>query len=177
MTSQLKQQIMKNKTLISIQVSSVVDIITNSSSELFVLKGEERGIVEEMIKNIYPNYTQEYKLEKLSESDKETKESYIDWVYDTYGKRFNWRDTKDEKIKILTDEASSFNLTPDEFFSNWDERNGDYYYPDYSDKGIDLVLKKLDPENNIYCLWSEDENPDWDMQEKLMTIGTRYHLG
>ena len=48
------------KILFAIKVNNVVDVITNSSSELFVLKGETKNIVEEMITNIYPNYKNEY---------------------------------------------------------------------------------------------------------------------
>ena len=166
---------LQRKVLISFQIDNVVDIITNSSSELFVLKGEEKSIIEEMIKNVYFNYESEYTLEKLSESSKQTKQSYIDWVYPSND--YNYRETREDKIKRLRNEAKSFNMKPEKFFTNWDERNDKYFYPNRSKKANKKIIKKLDPNKNIYCLWSKDENPNWEMQEKLMEIGTRYHLG
>ena len=35
----------------------------------------------------------------------------------------------------------------------------------------------LDPNGQIFLMFSIKDNPNWDMQEKLMEIGTRYHLG
>ena len=56
------------KTLIVISVNNVIDIITNSSSELFVLKGETKEIVTEMIRDIYPDFESDYEsLKHISE--------------------------------------------------------------------------------------------------------------
>ena len=69
----------KKKVLFEIKVNNVIDVITNSSSELFVLKGETQEIVEEMIKDIYPDYKNEYEdlkpLKEVSSSDFRT---YLD---------------------------------------------------------------------------------------------------
>jgi len=101
-------------------ISSAVDVITNSSSELFVFKGKEKSIVEELIKEIYQDYLNEYKpLKSLEE------------------------------------------LT---------EREIDYYL-DYSGKS------KAELNNQMYFLFSLNENPDWDHQQDLMEIADRYHLG
>ena len=40
-----------------------------------------------------------------------------------------------------------------------------------------VTLNMLDPENNTWLLYSLDENPNWEYQEKLSTIGERFHLG
>ena len=39
------------------------------------------------------------------------------------------------------------------------------------------MIQDLDPEQKLWFLFSINENPNWEMQENLMNIGTRYHLG
>ena len=49
-----------NKTIFLINVDNHIDLITNSSSELFILKGETKNTVTELISNVYPEYLNEY---------------------------------------------------------------------------------------------------------------------
>ena len=46
-----------------------------------------------------------------------------------------------------------------------------------TDKNREEIINKLCPNKNMWFLFSIDENPNWDMQEKLMNIAERYHLG
>lgn len=39
------------------------------------------------------------------------------------------------------------------------------------------VCKDLDPNGNMWFMFSIDQNPNYEMQENLMSIAERYHLG
>ena len=39
------------------------------------------------------------------------------------------------------------------------------------------VIKGIEKSVGRFFLYSIDANPEWEMQEKLMEIGKRYHLG
>ena len=104
------------KKILTFSVDNVIDIITNSSSELFVLEGQSKEIVEEMIESTYPEYLTEYEpvksTEELSRSELNTYLSYtvVCRGYDTD----KW---SDERI------PEYFNLKPEEVFTNWDEKD------------------------------------------------------
>ena len=69
-------------------------------------------------------------------------------------------------------------MTPDEYYIDWeDTKNKKYFYPQASIKGLRKAAELLDPNGQIFLMFSIKDNPNWDMQEKLMEIGTRYHLG
>ena len=38
-------------------------------------------------------------------------------------------------------------------------------------------INGISPKKDMYFLFSIDENPEWEEQEKLELISTRYHLG
>jgi hypothetical protein len=169
------------KTLFLINVNNVVDIITNSSSELFVLKGETKEIVEEMISNVYPNYLDEYdnvkKLSELSADDLSDFMSYhcspgvwparkCDYrILDGFTFDELYRPEKDYKTGGIKPPA-------------W---NGEIQYSFnhglITKENKEEYSKRLDPNGTMFFLFSLDENPDWEMQEKLMEIADRYHLG
>jgi hypothetical protein len=46
-----------------------------------------------------------------------------------------------------------------------------------TEDNFEEIKNKLDPNRTMYFLFSKDENPDWEMQEKLEMIMKRYHLG
>ena len=161
----MKQSIAK--TLFIINPHSIIDVITNSSSELFVFEGKKKIIIEEMIESIYPDYLTEYEeLVKLSSLNNEEFKTYLDWVYD------DWNN------KLFLSEK--FNIKPEILYSNFneysDKYSDKYWYGKISDEGLKLIKDQLDVENT-YLLYSIDENPNFEMQEELKCIGKRYHLG
>ena len=172
------------KILFTISVDNTIDIITNSSSELFVLNGETLNSVKELVESIYPEYRKEYEeivaLRDASDSDVDT---YVSWIEDSSYDRWDYiigmskEKRKQYNIQEDTKQAQKYGLTPEEFFKNWDDRNNEYYYSRISSKGYDAIRKTLDPNGKIFLLYSIDDNPDWDMQEALMSIGIRHHLG
>lgn len=175
---------MSNKCVFVTQPQSMVDVITNSSSELFIFYGKEKEVVEEMIKEVYPNYRDEYEeLKVLKDLDNSELNDLLCWMTGSWC----WPATKDNyRIPGL--------FTFDELYepeSNEKAWNGHIQYQlkrnyqgehtwDYSfvtKENRDWVLSKLDPSNSMHLLYSKYENPNWDMQEELMVIGMRYHLG
>lgn len=50
-------------------------------------------------------------------------------------------------------------------------------YSFVTDENREEVINKICPQKDMYFLFSINENPNWEMQEKLMLIMTRYHLG
>ena len=160
----MKQLEMDKKIMFVIHPHSVVDVITNSSTELFVFDGSSKKAVEDIIKDVYPNYLDEYEeLKPLSQLNDEDFESYLDWIYPSWDNRMTL--------------AHIFNIEPESLYSNWAEKaTSKYWYGELSKEGISLIRKQLDMDNT-FLLYSIDENPDWEQQEKLMDIGTRHHLG
>lgn len=155
---------LETKVLFVIQPQSMVDVITNSSSELFVFEGKEQEVIESIIKNIYPDYLNEYaNLKSLAELNDDDFVDYLDWVYS------DW----DNKQAL----SSTFGIDPAIMYSNWDSRLSEkYWYGTISQEGINLIKAQL-PVTTTFLLYSLNENPDWEKQGLLGSIGTRYHLG
>jgi hypothetical protein len=163
-----QQEMAKNKKVIFvIQPQSMVDIITNSSSELFVFEGKEKQVIEEMIKDVYPDYLNEYEqlvsINDISDDNLYTYLIYKYWVYDIHDNLYL---------------SKEFNIDPKILYSNWDNKNTDkYWYPQLSSEGCRLIKDKIDPNRQMYFLFSKYDNPEYEYQELLENIGTRYHLG
>ena len=121
-----------------------------------------------MIKEIYPNYLNEYcDIESTKELSNEDLNLYVSYFYN------NWSNSK---------QVFNTNLIPgfskEEMYTyndKWKEWSFNYGF--ITDNNRDKVISGIDPDDNIYFLFSIDENPDWDMQEKLENFMTRIHLG
>lgn len=172
------------KSLFVIAVDNMINLITNSSSELFVLNGDTLNSVQQMVSSIHPDYlTEYYEVVALKDADNMLTETYLDWVENSWGG--DWEKTRgmSEKQKIEyyirkhTEKAEKYGMLPEGFYENWDDRNNKYFYSRISEKGYDAVRHTLDPNGRIFLLLSLYDNPNWDKQEALMNIGSRYHLG
>ena len=172
------------KSLFVIAVDNMINLITNSSSELFVLNGETLNSVKELVESIYPEYRKEYEeivaLRDAGDSDVDT---YVNWIedssYDRWSYTINMSKEKRKQYDIQEDtkQAQKYGLTPEEFFENWNDRNNEYYYSRISSKGYAALRNTFHQNLYIFLLFSIDDKPNWDMQEALMSIGERYHLG
>lgn len=175
------------KILFTFKANNVIDVITNSSSELFVLRAKTKEIAEEMIKNIYPDYLKEYEpIESLRDSSDYAIDDYLSWVEHSWfkhgmeisRKRLTKEEKKELEINKAIKQATIYGMTPETYYSNWDKRNEEgYWWAKISSEGLKASANKIDPEGNIFLLWSIDENPDFDMQDALSNIAVRYHLG
>ena len=176
---------MKKKTIFAININHSIDLITNSSSELFVLEGKTKEIVSEMIAEIYPEYMTEYEdvkhISELSADELDTffnyatgshiwpahKSNYsiprgftFDEVYEPDGKDPAWNGQIQYKVK-----------------NNNTDKTDKWNYSFVTEENKEWFLNKFDPNRTMYFLYSHDENPNQEYQEKLETVAQRFHLG
>lgn len=176
------------KILFIINVQSISDIITNSSSELFVFQKPSVKEITKLLDTYVPGWKNEYKEPILfSNMDVEDQNYYIDWVtdlpafycYDDDIERYN-KDvikTVHRKLCVPEDEVPSL-------FNNWNQpvisSNNNYtwihYNLEWSEKGLKLLRDKYKYD---ICLWSLYENPNYERlkQIEMLLGGKRYHLG
>ena len=95
------------KILFTISVDNTIDIITNSSSELFVLNGETLNSVKELVESIYPEYRKEYEeivaLRDANDSDVDT---YVSWIEDSSYDKWDYtrgmsKEKRKQYLKVL----------------------------------------------------------------------------
>ena len=162
------------KTIFILQVHSVVDLITNSSSELFVGQYDSKKIIIYLIKSIYPNYLNEYsEIKSIDELSVYELEKYISYKY-MYSLKYY--DLKTGDIVYVDNPDLIPGFTKEEMFN---EPEYDYVYikSHFVKNNHKRIINSLDPERKMFFLFSLSDNPNWDMQEKLMEIMERYHLG
>ena len=168
------------KIIFTFNVDNIISLITNSSSELFVLNGDTLNSVQQMVSSIHPDYLTEYhEVVALKDADDMLVETYLDWIENSYHNYIGMSEKERIEYDIAkhTKEAEKYGMLPEGFYENWDERNDKYFYSRISEKGYDAVRHTLDPNGRIFLLLSLYDNPNWDKQEDLMNIGSRYHLG
>lgn len=182
------------RTLFKFNIQSFSDIITNSSSELFVFQKDSVGQVIQLLDKIYPNWRTEYREPILfKDMTEEDQRNYIYWVGDVrpYYSLYNEDDCKrmnpEEALVYFNNHVIKYvhrkwNIPKEEvpsMYSNWSELkytrdNYPYIYLELSEKGIKMFKSLF--EDDI-CLWSIDENPNWEKQEEISLFAKRYHLG
>lgn len=186
------------KVLFNFKFQSVSDVITNSSSELFVFKNHNKDAVLLTLEALYPDWRKEYEEpEFVKDMSEEKFEGYVGWVFDfnmidedqrrsvlgllnrpsEEEMRENWENYKE--FSAAKREADILGLKPEEFISNWNVYNPfseewKDRYPEISELGM-KKLKEYYADD--IALWSYDDNPDWEYQEKLQEVAHRYHLG
>jgi hypothetical protein len=175
---------MDKKCLFVIQPQSMIDVITNSSSELFIFQGQEKEMIEELLTEVYPNYLNEYDhLVNVRDCSNDHLNSLLYWIAGSYC----WPAVKSDYSIPGNFEFDEL-YEPDGEGPAWNgslqyrlKRNyqgeNKYDYAFVTEDNFNWVLDKLDPYHNMYLLYSINENPNWEMQEKLELIGERYHLG
>jgi hypothetical protein len=172
------------KTIFTINVHSVVDTITNSSSELFVGTSNSKDELIKLIKEIYPSYLNEYEQVKsiddltVGELDNylsyycspgmwpARKEQYpvpngfeFDELYEKESEEKNWKGSYDYRLK-----------------NNY-VGESEWYREYVTEENFEEIKNKLDPDRKMFFLFSLGENPDWDYQEKLEGFMSRIHMG
>lgn len=160
--------------LFTLQFHSVVDVITNSSSELFVGLENSKELLISLVKDVYPNYLDEYveikNTRELSDGDLS---AYIYFHYDCWSNR---------QQRFIHSVIDGFDY--DEMYEKkeYDYGNGEVetyiqIREDFVIDNRDRIIESIDPDGKMFFMFSRDENPDWEKQEQLMLIMNRYHLG
>jgi hypothetical protein len=178
--------------LFIINPHSIIDLITNSSTELFVMKGSEKKHVEEIIKAIYPNYLTEYEpLLDVKDFSIEELDSFLAWclgrnsccwdssvIYNNpndyvvlSGFKFNEIYNTSKKLSKTNNEYEIRNNLSKE------KRKSKYDSCFVTEENKERVIEGIIKDYGRYFLYSIDQNPNWEMQEKIMEIGKRFHLG
>jgi hypothetical protein len=147
-----------------------VDVITNSSSELFVFGGKSKEAVIDMLKMIYPNYLNEYiEVKSVQELTADELDMYCSYKYNHWNNMFQCF-MHEVPNGILEDEMYS----P----STWKGSKGELEIDVKKiAKNSEKIKKAIDPTGNIFFLFSKNENPNWEFQQLLENVGFRYHLG
>ena len=155
-----------NNVMFVLNIHSVVDIITNSSSELFVGKAQSKEIMIELIQSVYPKYLSEYA------QIKSTEELTVDELHTFF--RYSCSASKKDYPII-------HNFTFEELYDPKAKQNGEIQYQlkrkFVTTENVKNIKEKLDPKHEMYFMFSLDDNTNWEYQEELMTIMDRYHLG
>lgn len=165
------------RVIFKFRADHVVDLITNSSSELFVLRGKTLEIVTSLIEEQYPNYESEY------EKPVPTSEMSADQLYTYIDREFNgWSNSmqKQRGLPIPGFKYEDMYTVPDwaARYAKEQKREPERYLSEkFIEDNLDAVRKALDPNGEMFFLFSLDENPDGEMQDRLSQIGDRYHLG
>lgn len=172
------------KTIFTIKPHSVIDVITNSSSELFVSTGVDKKAVTELIKNVYPDYKNEYdEVKSIDQLSLGELDSYL-WYYTSprcspatksqYGIPNGF--TFDELLEPESDKPA-WNGELQYQLKNNKKSESKYDTSFVTEENKAEIINKLDPNRTMYFLYSLDENPNWEMQEKLSDFMKRFHLG
>ena len=172
----------QKRKLFVFNVDHCLDLITNSSSELFVLRGKTREIVEEMIKSYYPDYLTEYEqVKNITELSADELNTYFDYMCSPH----QWPATRamypvpkgftfDELYEPKDGGKPAWNNEVQYELRN---NEGTKYGGFITEDNLQAMLDKFNPARDMWFLYSLDENPNWEKQEELMSIGDRYHLG
>lgn len=186
----MKQQETDRKTLFLFPISSIVDTITNSSSELFVGVNPSKEELQAAIEAIYPDWEQEYEdLKSIEDLSLEEINMYFDYATSpghwptlkeeypilpgfTFDELYEPKRNEDGTEEVAWNGQVQYqlknNVTNPEH--KWDR---DFVTLENKEE----IINKLDPDRHLFFMFSIDENPDWDMQEKLQKFMIRYHLG
>jgi len=173
------------KILFVVQPHSFVDVITNSSSELFVGKSQTIDTMRSFIKEVYPDYLNEYydlkSIDDLSTNDLNTYFYHYcspnKWPADIFDypipKGFTFEELFEPEIDWKTGEPKppAWN---GQIQYRLKENNG---YSFVTDENFEELKHKLDPNKRMFFLFSKDDNPDWEKQILLSEIMERMHLG
>lgn len=148
---------------------SWVDVITNSSSELFTCHGESKERIEELIKNVYPDYLKEYEpvksIDELTVADLYT---YLSYRYE------RWSNSAQKFIR-----DTPCGISKDDFWITIKSGINEYttLNEEYLIENKEKIIDAIDPNREMFFLFSLSDNPDYEKQELLCMFMNRYHLG
>lgn len=180
------------KVLFNFKFQSFSDVITNSSSELFVFKNHNKEAVLLTLDALYPDWRKEYQEpEFVKDMDDKTFDNYLGWVFETYwddrDEFDSWNHQPDAKEWAKTFKkscpkaklAEKLGMKPEKLYTNWKTYNlfsekWEDRFANLSDEGKKKIKEVFGED---IALWSKEDNPIWEYQEILEGVAKRYHLG
>ena len=164
---------MNTKILFEFNIQSITDIITNSSSELFVFKNRELNDLILIISTIHPYWDSEYyKPKQVNKMKDRDLISYLETVYG--GDDFSYDVRYGPVTKETTNRtkvAKHFGLKPElvyENYENWDPNENRFSRLKYSPQGLETIRSMIP--NNAFAMYSKNDNPAWEYQEKFENV-------
>jgi hypothetical protein len=174
------------KVIFTLRPHSVVDVITNSSSELFVGKSQSLSTMKELIEAVYPDYLTEYnELKSIDDLTADELEIYFSYTCSPHcwpGEKSQWPVIPEftfEELYVEEDGGKpawngeiQYRLKNNVINAKnkWDQSF-------VTEENFEEIKNKLDPNREMYFLFSLDDNPNWDMQEQLESFMDHHHLG
>lgn len=171
-------------TLFVMQIENIIDLITNSSSELFVLRSKEKGIMIELLDHVYRDWRNEYEEPKnISELTVRELDDFV--IYATGANC--WPTHRKSQYQLLP--GFSFDELYEIKEKAW---NGRFQYQlknnlkssehewqrsFVTEENFEEIKNRLSPDEDMWFLFSIDENPDYEGQDLLCEIAEKYHLG
>lgn len=145
-------------------IDNVIDLITNSSSELFIFQIEPKQSITELIESVYPGFRNEYEEPKWVGEDMDIMIQYLEHS-----------NLEPEELALQLGIPSKDLVTYNEV---WDK---EHKWPEFNKDVLEIckdkILTIIDPKHSTYLMNSLNDNPDWEYQEKLESIATRIHMG
>lgn len=177
----------KNKlVLFTLKPHSVIDVITNSSSELFVGTSQSKEKMQELIETVYPNFRNEYEelknIDDLTPDELDTFFSYACSPHMWPASKFMYPVlpgfTFEELYEVDDDGKRAWNGELQYRLKNNDYDPENKWHSSFvTENNFEEIKNKLDPRREMFFLFSTDENPDYEKQEVLESFMDRYHLG
>ena len=173
------------KILFTIKPHSIIDVITNSSTELFVGKNQNKDQLIELIKEVCPNYLYDYdELKSIDELEVRELDQYFDYTCSPHC----WPATKSmypvlsgftfDELYVAKDDKPAWNGEIQyELRDNSVKPKHKYHQAFVTDENFEELKNRIDPNRELYFLYSKDENPDWEVQDKFSEFMSRIHLG
>lgn len=171
--------------IFTLKVHSFVDVITNSSNELFVGKAQSKEEMKKLLLEAYPNYLKEYEeIKSIDEITIEELETYFEFFcspnhWPTIGKNdypvpngFTFEEVY-QRDKKSWNNRMQYKLRENSITWFGKTRIGRFT----SKQNFEEIKNKLDPNKEMYFLFSHDQNPNFEYQDILSEFMEKYHLG
>jgi hypothetical protein len=173
------------KTIFVINVQHTIDLITNSSSELFVLRGKTKEAIMQMLDGVALGWRDEYEEPKniayLSLDEINVYFSYATYAHCSPARKRDYPVLKgftfDELYEQDDDGRKAWNGEVQYRLRNNKHSEQKWDRDFVTEENREQMIEKLCPDKDMWFLFSFDENPNFARQEALESIASRYHLG
>ena len=162
---------MENKTLFIFNIDNVIDIITNSSSELFTFKVDNGTVLYNLLQSFDSNFYKNFKPVSLRKADTSLFSSYACTILPY---RFDAEEKENVKLPegITIDDIYTF----DDDYQEWCMKD-DYDEETDTDGSLfekyrSILQEWLDPTDNVWLLYIDDYMMDSELKEKVKQIST-----
>lgn len=147
--------------LISLNIDNVIDIITNSSSELFVMKSDSKELVYELIESACPTFRDGYYDPiRYKDMDESTFADCIETIYGSY--------SKDKSLFLFFGFSVEEQLAYDNIAEYYDRKRS------FLTENKDVLINQIDPNGLLWFLVPKEEHEY--IYKDLAKLGTTYFM-